>query len=151
MRPGILNAKIPLFYPIIALILAGHLILPLPALSAPPLLKKIIIAHNRKALGKSIMDGTYGGEKGILWIRPEIGQSLGMKVYIDQDYLDSKELSRKAKASLEKAENTLASKKKEKFHGEHVQKIADHFLFYKKGVESAKKVDGLPFKVEFGR
>ena len=116
-----------------------HLFFPSPIPADQSVLIKNIIAYNLEALEKSLIDGSYRGEEGILRIRPEIGRSLGMKVFIDQDYLDSKELFKKAKESLEEARMAMVSKRKEKFPGEYDQKIAEHFLIFKKNTGSGKK------------
>jgi soluble lytic murein transglycosylase-like protein len=116
-----------------------HLIFPSTALSDHPLLKKFIIAYNLKALEKSLIDESYRGEEGVLRIRPEIGKSLGMTIFIDKDYLDSRMLFREADISLEKAEKAMASKKKKKSLEEHYREIADHYLLHKNTLESARK------------
>ena len=128
-----------IFYTLITLILTGQFLLPSPALSIHPLLKKIIIAYNLKAFEKSLIDGSYRGEEGILRIRPEIGKSLGMKVFIDQDYLESRELFKRADRFLEEARRAMVSQKKERFPGEYVRKIGDYFLFSKRSLETARK------------
>lgn len=110
-----------------------------PALADYPLLKKNIITYNINVLKKSLVDDTYRGEAGILRIRPEVAKSLGLKVFIDQDYLDSKHLLKEADKSLEKAKDAMSSKDKERYSGYYSQKIAEHFLLFKKSSESAKK------------
>ncbi len=139
MNQGTLNSRIFLFYTFFALILAVHLIFPSPALSDHPLLKKFIIAYNLKALEKSLIDESYRGEEGVLRIRPEIGKSLGMTIFIDKDYLDSRMLFKEADISLEKAEKAMASQKKKKSLEEHYREIADHYLLHKNTLESARK------------
>ncbi|MEE9612147.1 MAG: lytic transglycosylase domain-containing protein [Desulfatiglandales bacterium] len=134
-----LNSKAFLFYTFFALLLAVHFIFPSPALSEHPLLKKFIIAYNLRVLEKSLLDGSYRGEEGILRIRPEIGKSLGMTIFIDKDYLDATMLFKEADISLEKAEKAMASQKKLKSPGEHYREIADHFLLHKNTLESARK------------
>jgi len=136
--PIITRRILPLFI-LIGLILIGPLFFPHDALSVNDLLKELIIAENRATLDSSLTDGTYRGEEGILRIRPEIGKSLGMTVFMDQDYLDSRDLFEKADKSLEEAESAMASKKKENFSGEHVRRVADQFLAYKKATGLAKK------------
>jgi hypothetical protein len=88
--------KLFLFWFLFALLGAGHFMFPSPALTDYHLLRKYIIAYNQEALKESLIDDTHRGEEGVLRIRPEIGRSLGIKVFIDQDYLDSKELFKKA-------------------------------------------------------
>jgi soluble lytic murein transglycosylase-like protein len=116
-----------------------HIFFPSPAVADKSALIKHIITFNLEALEKSLLDGTYRGEEGILRIRPEIGKSLGMKVFIDQDYLESKQLFKKAEASFDKAKMAMVSKRKEKFPGEYDQKIREHFLIYQKNTESGEK------------
>lgn len=115
------------------------LFFPPAALAHYPLLTKLISAYNLKAIERSLEDGTYRGEAGILRIRPDIAKSLGMKVPMDQDYLDATELFKDADRSLEKAKMIMASRNKGTRPGEHAQRILDHFLSYKKGLASAKQ------------
>jgi len=139
MNHNISTLKVPLLFTFFSMVLSLPLLFPSPALSDHPLLQQIITAYNLEANEKSLIDGTYRGEEGILRIKPEIAKSLGMRVFIDQDYLDSRKLFRKADKFLEKARMAMASQKKEKFPGEHAQKIADNFLISKKALDSAKK------------
>ncbi len=124
---------------LLALIGAGYFIFPSPALCDYQLLKKFIIAYNQEALKESLIGDTHRGEEGLLRIRPEIAKSLGIKVFIDQDYLDSKALFEKADVLIEDAKMALSSEEKEKSQGNHVQMIADLFLSYKWSMELAKK------------
>jgi len=110
-----------------------------PVFADYPLLKKIIMNYNQKILQNNIKEGSYKGEQGILRIRPETGQSLGMKVHMDQDYLDSRELLKKGEKYLDRAISAMITKQKERFPGEHVRKTIDHFLLYKKTMASANK------------
>ena len=109
-----------------------------PALAANSILKSHIIAYNLRALEKSLVNGTYRGEEGILRIRPEIAESMGMKVIIDQDYLDSMRLFKEAKNALREAKTAMASREKERFSGYYDQRIADHFLLFRRSTEEAK-------------
>ena len=111
---------------------------PPPALAISSLLKKTIIQYNLRALNTSLTDNSYRGEEGVLRLRPEVGKSFGMKVIIDQDYLDSKKLFKKADKFLDRARKAMASQAKEKFSGEHAQKIASQFLQFKNSVASAE-------------
>ncbi len=126
-----------LIWTFFALLGAGHFISPSPALSDYHLLRKYIIAYNQEGLKESLIDDTHRGEEGVLRIRPEIGKSFGIKVFIDQDYLESKELFEKADAFLEDAKMALSSD--EKAEEEHFQMIADLFLSHKWSLELAKK------------
>ena len=109
---------------------ALFLSLPLPARADLTLLKESMIEYNLDHLQKSLVDGSYKGEEGILRIRPEIGHSFGLKVLMDQEYLEARELFKKADELLERAEEALATQKKEKFPGEHVKKLSELGLGY---------------------
>ena len=128
-----------LIWTFLALIGAGYSMFPSPALCDYQLLKKFVIAYNQEALKESLIDETHRGEEGLLRIRPEIAKSLGIKVFIDQDYLDSKTLFEKADVFIEEAKMALSSEEKEEFPGKYVQMIADLFLSYKWSLELAKK------------
>ncbi len=128
-----------LLFALFNLILAGHLIRPSPAWCAYPLLKQIIIDHNLEALKQSRTDDSFRGEGGILRIRPDIGGSFGMNVFIDQDYWDSKALFEKGEIFLEKAKMAMFSQEEETFKGEHIRNIAEHYLVSKESTESARK------------
>lgn len=121
------------------LILVQNLFCPAPALADYSLLKKIIVPYNMNALKESLINESYRGEEGILRIRPGVGKALGMKVFIDQDYLDSSDLFQKADTSLEKAKASMASEEKESLKDEHVKEIADYFLTHKRSTELAKR------------
>jgi soluble lytic murein transglycosylase-like protein len=86
-----------------------------------------------------LADGSYRGEEGLLRVRPEVGKSFGVKVYVDQDYVDSMELFKKGEAALEKAKAAMASREKESPAGEHAKNIARHMLSYRAAVESARQ------------
>jgi len=105
-----------------------------------PLLKKAIIDRNLKDLQKSLSDGSYHGEEGILRIRPDVAaKRLGIKVFIDQDYRDAQALFERAEKSLEKANAAMVSVADETFPGEHAASIIEHFLHYKDRLASAKE------------
>jgi len=59
-------------------------------------LEQLIIAYNLERQRETLADETYRGEEGILRIRPEIAQALGLRAVMDQDYLESKSLYEKA-------------------------------------------------------
>ncbi|MGD9041341.1 MAG: lytic transglycosylase domain-containing protein [Desulfobacteraceae bacterium] len=126
-----------LIWSFFVLIGVGYFIFPSPALCDYQLLRKFIISYNQEALKESLIDETHRGEEGLLRIRPEIGKSFGIKVFIDQDYLDSKELFDKADNFLEDAK--LALRANEKAEEDKIQIIADLFLSYKWSAELARK------------
>lgn len=125
---------------VLGLILSVPLLSPSHASGDLSLLKKCIISHNLDILNKSLDNGSYRGEQGILRIRPETGKSFGMKTLINKDYLDARALFKKAARSLQIARRAMASQKKVKSPGEHVKKIAASFLLYKRTLESGRKI-----------
>jgi hypothetical protein len=112
---------------------------PLPARADLSLIKEIIIEYNLDLLQKSLVDGSYKGEEGILRIRPEIGRSFGLKVLIDQEYLEARDLLKKADGLLERAEEVLITQEEEKSPGEHVKKLGELGLGYNTALQSAKE------------
>jgi len=109
-----------------------------PSLAEQPLFKKYIIEFNLKTLEQSLADDSYRGEEGILNIRPEEARSLGMKVVIDEDYLESMRLFEEADKCLEKAKGFMSSDSKEKISGYYAKEISENFLKYKKNFGEAK-------------
>jgi len=121
------------------IMLALHLLWCSPASAQHPLLKQIVIQHNLTELQKSLKDGSYKGEEGILRIRPEAAKSLGLKVFMDQEYLDARELLEQAASSLEAAKGFMAIRDEETYTGEHVRNIGILYLHYRRSLERAKQ------------
>lgn len=103
-----------------------------------PLLKEIIIAYNQRAYGESLQDGTYRGEEGLLRIRPEAGKALGLRVAMEREYLEAKELFQKAEKALERARAGLSTQRRERSPNEHAQEVADAYGAYRKGLEAGR-------------
>ena len=133
-----LNLRTRLFCTIFFLAVSIYLCSPPPASGQHPLLKRLIIAHNLEAHENSLKDESYRGEEGILQARPKTGLSLGMKVYIDQDYKDATVLFQKAEKALEKAEKLTETEQREHFSGEHAQRIAEQCIAFKKAFDLGK-------------
>ncbi len=112
---------------------------PFPALADISLLKKSIITYNLDYHKKSLSDGSYRGEEGILRISPEVAWSFGLKVQVDQDYLEARELYRKADELFEKVVEAMTTKKKEAFPGEHAKKVGKLAICYNTSVRSAQE------------
>lgn len=120
------------------LLIAGlSLLLPASISANLSLFPESIIAYNHKIYQKSLDDGSYLGEEGILRIRPEIGRSLGLKVYIDQDYLDASKLIEEAKDHLSKALELMEEKGSSKKNPS--RQIADLSLKHNKKIAHARK------------
>ena len=124
---------------LLLIVLALHLLWCSPASAQQPLLKEIVIQHNLTELQKSLKDGSYKGEEGILRIRPEAAKSLGLKVVMDQEYLDARELLEQADSSLEAAKGFMATRDEEAYTGEHVRNIGILYLHYRRSLERAKQ------------
>ncbi|MGE5842175.1 MAG: lytic transglycosylase domain-containing protein [Deltaproteobacteria bacterium] len=119
--------------------LALHLFWWSPAAAQYSLLKEIIIQRNLAEIQKSLKDGSYKGEEGILKIKPEAAKSLGLKTVLDRDYLDAKELLEQATSSLEAARGFMATRDEETYSGEHVRNIGILYLHYRRSLEKAKE------------
>ena len=124
---------------LLLIVLALHLLWCSPSSAQQPLLKEIVIQHNLTELQKSLKDGSYKGEEGILRIRPEAAKSLGLKVVMDQEYLDARELLEQAASSLEAAKGFMATRDEEAYTGEHVRNIGILYLHYTRSLERAKQ------------
>ena len=112
---------------------------PLLAIADLSLLKNSIIAYNLDLVQKSLDDESYNGEEGILKIRPEIGRSFGLKVLMDKEYLEARELLKKAGELIERVDDALITQEKEKFPGEHVNKLSELGLEYNTALDSARE------------
>jgi hypothetical protein len=124
----------------VSCLVAGTLIALPPSVPAQmSLLKHAVIIRNQAEMEKSIEDGSYRGEAGVLRMRPEVARSFGMKVFIDQDYLDAKQGFERAESFLDQAKAAMVSKDPEPAPGFHVQKIADSFLSYTRTLAEAKE------------
>jgi hypothetical protein len=121
------------------LMLALHLLWCSPAVAQHALLRDIVIQRNLADLQKSLKDGSYKGEEGILRIRPEAAKSLGLKVFVDREYLDARELLEQAASSFEAAKGFMATRDEETYIGEHVRNIGILYLHYRRSLDRAKQ------------
>jgi hypothetical protein len=101
------------------------------------LLIKYITEYNLEEQKKILSRGTSQGEAGILMIKPEVGQSLGLDVFIDDDYRAAVKLFKNAEKHLDQAIETLKSSRnnEEKL----LKQIVDLFLQHKAETESARQ------------
>lgn len=110
---------------------------PLKTYADHDILVKYITEYNLKELKETLSKGTSQGEVGILMIKPEVGESLGINVFIDDDYRAAVKLYKKAEKHLDRAMETLKSRQN---GGEKLLKImVDLFLQYKTETESARQ------------
>ncbi len=124
------------------MLLSIILVLPSRAVAEPnfsPLIEAVF-AFNKKAVESSLADGSYRGEEGFLRIPAEVAQSLGMKVYIDEDYLKSLDLYEQAEAFFEDAVDGLYTRAQEETEGEHEAKVSRSACLYQKTMRSADEL-----------
>jgi hypothetical protein len=119
---------------------AAFLVLTVEANANLFLLKKSIITYNINHSKKSLADGSYRGEEGILGIVPDVGRSLGLNVPIEKDYLEAKALYRKANKFLREAINAISTRKTETTQGEHVKRAGEMALKYNKARYLARRL-----------
>ena len=102
-------------------------------------LKKAVVLRKQADLQRSLQGGSYRGEAGILRMRPEVAQSLGMTVFVDQDYLEAREGFQRSEAFLDRDKAAMTSKDPEPEPGTHVRRIAENFLRYTSSQAEAKQ------------
>jgi len=115
------------------------LFFPIPAGADLSLIKESIIAYNLERHKKSLSDGSYRGEEGILRLGPEVGRSFGLKAPIDQDYLEAKALYKKADQLLKEVYRVMTTREKEKNPGEHVMRIGKIAVEYNNTLRLARE------------
>ena len=108
----------------------------------PPLLRQSIIDYNIESYKKSLSDGSYKGAAGILLIGPEVARSFGLKAFINQDYMEARELNTRANLLFARAVSAITTQKKEKFAGEHSKRAGQLALESKEALGLARKYFG---------
>jgi hypothetical protein len=101
------------------------------------LLKEILVLKNQTDLEKSLQDGSYRGEAGLLRMKPEVAGSHGMRVFMNQDYWDSRAGFARAGAFLDQARAAMMSQETEPRPGFHIRTIADNYLNHRRALEEA--------------
>jgi len=115
------------------------LFFPIPAGADLSLLKESIIAYNTIHYKKSLSDGSYRGEEGILRISPRVGRSFGLRVPIDQDYLEAKAFFKKADQLLKEVYSAMTTREKEKVQEEHVIRLGKKAVEYNDTLRLARE------------
>ncbi len=133
------TSKYPMVGTVLSLLLLSVCFSPPLLEAADPLLKEIIVGRNQRLYGESLQNGSYRGEEGLLRIRPEAGQALGLTVLMDQDYLEGHEWFQRAERFLERAKTNMVSQRRDKSSQEYAQQILDSFLAYRKAFESGRQ------------
>lgn len=95
-------------------------------------LRQSIISYNLKQHKKSLADGSYRGEEGVLRISPEVARSFGLKVPMDPGYLKAMDLFKRAEEYREDAIEAITTQKREKIEGEHAKRAGDLALLSNK-------------------
>ncbi len=116
------------------------LFFPIPAGADLSFLKESIIAYNTIHYKKSLSDGSYRGEEGILRIRPEVGRSFGLKVPMDKNYLEAKALFKKADQLLKEVYNAMTTRAKEKVQGKHAIRLGRKAVEYNNTLRLARQL-----------
>ncbi len=135
------KVKRPAFLIIFAFFLLAIFAVVFPSFAGTDIsiLKNSVIAYNHKLHKKSLSDGSYTGEEGVLMVNPEVGRSLGLKVLMDRNYLAAKSLLKRSDDLFEDAIVALATQERERFPGEHVTKVANLAVSRNKLLLSARK------------
>ena len=102
------------------------------------ILQKGIMDYNLKEYKQSIADSTYRGEAGILNIGPEVALSLGVKAFINDDYLNGVEQQAQADLFFSKAVSTLAQEENGLTKEQQAKKIGTFANNYNAALKSAK-------------
>ncbi len=88
-----------------------------------PVLQKSIIDYNLKEYKQSIADGDYRGEAGILNIGPEVAISLGMRAFINDNYLNGVNQEKQADSFFSRAISAMGTNEKGATKEEQTKKI----------------------------
>jgi hypothetical protein len=80
------------------------------------------------------------GEDGLLIMRPEIAQSLGLEVYVDENYFESRKQFARADEFLKQAIDAMTTTAKEEKEGEHAADVAHFACLYQKSIHSAAEI-----------
>jgi hypothetical protein len=111
-----------------------------PAASAnPSLLRQSIIDYNLESYKESLSDGTYKGAAGILLMGPEVARSFGLKAFINQDYMEARELNNSGKLLFARAVSAITTRKKEGVSGEHSKRAGKLALESKEALGLSRK------------
>ena len=96
------------------------------------LLKEIIISYNQTAHERSLEDGSYKGEEGVLRINPDVAKSLGLKVAAEEQYHQAVALAVLAETLLAKAVAALSTRQEKSSPGGQLDSIAEYALSHKR-------------------
>ena len=103
------------------------------------ILARHIVDYNTKQAGPLSDPDNYRGEEGVLRLKPDVAEKLGLKVYIDQDYNDSVRLNKESEDARSAAEKAMAYQGKLESEQAISKKILVKMLVYKKKSKLAKE------------
>jgi len=129
--------KILLYFSLTMSLFVGQIFFPPVTLADLSALRKGIVSYNSERHKKSLADGSYRGEEGILRIRPEVARSFGLRVPVAPDYLKATELFKEAETYRQRAIDAIKTQEREKVQGEHAKRAGDLALLSKRTFRSA--------------
>ncbi len=107
--------------------------------SSRNIIKKYIIEYNLRTLDQSRDKDSYRGEQGILRLRPDMAESLKMKVKADSAYKESKRLFKGAEDALRSAKRLMAGTGGRYSSDELSEQIVEKVLLYRSKKDLAEK------------
>ena len=102
------------------------------------ILQKSILDYNLEEYKQSIADGSYRGEAGILNIGPEVALSLGIKAYINDNYVNGVEQKAQADLFYSKAVAAMAPDENGSTKEDQINKIGTFASNYNVALKSAR-------------
>jgi len=122
------------------LVMVGAMLCPLrTVLASPSLLCQSIIEYNLAAYQKSLSDGSYNGAEGILYIRPEPARSLGLSVFMNQDYVAASNAEAEAAQLFDEMVSALTTRAPETVRGEHAKRAGESAVARKEALAAARR------------
>ncbi len=102
------------------------------------ILQKSILDYNLKEQKQNVADGTYRGEAGILNIGPEVALFLGIKAYINDNYVNGVEQEAQAHLFYAKAVAAMAPEENGSTKEDQINKIGTFANKYNVALKSAR-------------
>lgn len=124
----------------IALLMLALPATPASASDVSDLLVRMISAHNLELRAKSLEDGSYRGEEGILRVRPERGMELGLVVHVSPEFEQAIRLFDEAEEDLEAAKRAMKTQAVEKQPRDLIRCIAERFLEHRAKTQKAQSL-----------
>jgi soluble lytic murein transglycosylase-like protein len=103
------------------------------------LLVKGVLAYYAEICDSNLPRDSDRGEDGLLLMSHEVARSLGLAVYVDEDYLESRRQFATAEEFLDRAIDAMTTTVREKREGEHVAEVAHFACLYQETMVAAVK------------